>query len=72
MKKYKYRIGQVVKFYTTLHNHEGEWKFCKITNAYYDEIDQKLRYKMEEYPQKSDFVWDVPESQLSSVSLMEM
>lgn len=37
--KYKYQTGQIVKFYTTLHNKEGEWKTCKITNAYYDEID---------------------------------
>ena len=39
MKEYKYRMGQVVKFYTTLHNNEGEWKTCKITNAYYDDED---------------------------------
>ena len=72
MKKYKYRIGQVVKFYTTLHKDEGEWKTCKITNAFYSDEDDCIRYKMEEYPQKTEFVWDVPESQLSSVTLMEM
>lgn len=50
MKKYKYRIGQVVKFYTTLHNSEGEWKTCKITNAFYNDEQKVIRYKMEEYP----------------------
>ena len=48
--KYKYRIGQVVKFYTTLHKDEGEWKICKITDGFYSDEDNCIRYKMEEYP----------------------
>ena len=73
MNKAKYRIGQVVKFKTTLRSFgKQEQIFCQIINSYYDEFTQQLRYKMKEYPYESEYSWDVPENMLNSVSLMEM
>ena len=61
MIKPKYKIGSVVKFETTLHslNKEKRWIFGKIVNYYHDE-DGKLRYHIDEYPEKSDIMWDCP------------
>ena len=69
---YRYRIGQVVKFRTTLRSGEEEQIFGKIIDRYYNDELKQHRYRMEEYPEKSDYTWDVPENKLNAVSLMEM
>lgn len=68
----KYREGQIVKFYTNLRSGKNERLFGKITEFYYYDEYNQIRYRLEEYPEKSDTTWDVPEEQLDSVSLMEM
>ena len=73
-KDYKYRIGQVVKWRSALlvPNSEKERQyFGTIISFEHDEIGN-LWYRIEEYPQKSEFIWCVPEQNLSSVTLMEM
>lgn len=71
--KPKYRIGQVVQFKTTLRSLDKEEQIlCKITECYYNKETGQQRYRMEEYPEKSEYTWDVPENKLDSVTLMEM
>lgn len=73
-KDHKYRIGQVVKWKSVLPVPSSEKErqyFGKIISFEHDEIGN-LWYRIEEYPQKSEFIWRVPEQDLNSVTLMEM
>ena len=72
MIKPKYRIGQVVKFETTLKNGKKEQIFGQIVSYCYDQDGKKLRYSMDEYPEKSDIMWHCPEDMLSGVTLQEI
>ena len=69
--EHKYRVGQVVKFESTLRSGEREVIFGKITECFRD-LDGNLRYRMDEYPEKTEYGWNAPESKLTPVSLMEM
>lgn len=71
--KHKYRVGQVVKFESTLRSLTGEREiiFGKIIECVHD-IDGNLWYRIEEYPEKTEYEWNVPENKLTPVSLMEM
>lgn len=71
--EHKYRVGQVVKFESTLRSLTGERGiiFGKIIECVRD-IDGGLWYRIEEYPEKTEYGWNVPENKLTPVSLMEM
>lgn len=70
-KEQKFRIGQVVKFKTRLKSGKPELIFGKITECICD-LDGDLWYRMDEYPEKTEYGWNVPENKLTPVSIMEM
>jgi len=69
--EYKYRLGQVVKWRTKLHSEREEILFGKILSFERDEKGNPW-YRIEEYPEKTEYTWIVPENKLDSVTLMEM
>lgn len=71
MNEHKYRLGQVVKWKTKLHSEREEILFGKVLSFENDEKGN-LWYRIEEYPEKTEFIWRVPEQDLNSVTLMEM
>ncbi len=71
MNEHKYRLGQVVKWRTKLRSEREEILFGKILTFEHDEKGN-LWYRIEEYPEKTEYIWAVPEDKLDSVTLMEM
>lgn len=71
MNEYKYRLGQVVKWKTKLRSEREEILFGKVLSFENDEKGN-LWYRIEEYPEKTEYTWYVPEKMLDSVTLMEM